>query len=557
MDFNIKVNAELNGTKKIDDLEKRLDNLKDTTVSIKLDVDTSYLDKQLKGLTPTEQIKIDVDQKYLQNQINSALSGVKFQLNPSSYQTPAKQAGQNIGKLISDSVKKTIKISDAISSKSYDAKIASLNDKLSNYSSDSTQYETAKNSIKELEDAYKTLKDAKDAYDVDSSSDNYTKLVNANENLASVMKRTENEMKLLSIEQDKLLAPSVVASSQKSFVSYFENNTKAAKIYKEEVAELQKQLENMTTVADKAKFDTDFKNFQSMVISEGNTGTGLWEEVKRAFSQIGQFTGIYRVTSYVQQLPSQMIQAVYDIDTAMTNLYKVTEETDEKYQSFLSNAGTKAQALGRDMSSLITQTSEWAKLGYTLDEASQLSEVSSIYANVAEVDDATAVSDLVTAMKAFNIEAKDSISIADSLNALGNKFATSSADLGEGLSKSASALKTAGSDINEVLAMLTGGAEITQSAGEFGSFLKVASMRLRGMKGSLEELGEEVDDSVDTISKVQTQILNLTHGQVNIFDSNGEFRDYYEIMEEISAIHDKLSSTEQADITCLNVQKCA
>lgn len=68
------------------------------------------------------------------------------------------------------------------------------------------------------------------------------------------------------------------------------------------------------------------------------------------------------------------------------------------------------------------------------------------------------------------------------------------------------------------------------------------------MKGELEELGEEVDESVDSISKVQTQILNLTHGEVNIFDDMGEFRDYYEIMEDISEVYDKLSSTEQASL---------
>ena len=68
------------------------------------------------------------------------------------------------------------------------------------------------------------------------------------------------------------------------------------------------------------------------------------------------------------------------------------------------------------------------------------------------------------------------------------------------------------------------------------------------MKGKLEELGEEVDESVDSISKVQTQILNLTHGEVNIFDDMGEFRDYYEIMEEISKVYGELSSTEQASL---------
>lgn len=63
-----------------------------------------------------------------------------------------------------------------------------------------------------------------------------------------------------------------------------------------------------------------------------------------------------------------------------------------------------------------------------------------------------------------------------------NNFATSSKDLGDGLSRSASSMATAGSDMYETLAMLTGGAEITQSASEFGNFLKISSMRIRGRK---------------------------------------------------------------------------
>ena len=68
------------------------------------------------------------------------------------------------------------------------------------------------------------------------------------------------------------------------------------------------------------------------------------------------------------------------------------------------------------------------------------------------------------------------------------------------------------------------------------------------MKGVVEELGEEVDESVDSISKVQTQILNLTSGKVNIFDSNGEFRDYYDIMMEIADVVKELSSTDRAQL---------
>lgn len=69
------------------------------------------------------------------------------------------------------------------------------------------------------------------------------------------------------------------------------------------------------------------------------------------------------------------------------------------------------------------------------------------------------------------------------------------------------------------------------------------------MKGELEELGEEVDSSVDSISKVQTQILNLTSGKVNIFNDNGEFRDYYDILNDISKVYNDLSSTAQASLS--------
>lgn len=68
------------------------------------------------------------------------------------------------------------------------------------------------------------------------------------------------------------------------------------------------------------------------------------------------------------------------------------------------------------------------------------------------------------------------------------------------------------------------------------------------MSGELEELGEEVDEDVNSISKMQTKILNLTHGKVNIFDDEDEFRNIYDILKDIANVYDSLTSTEQADL---------
>lgn len=356
------------------------------------------------------------------------------------------------------------------------------------------------------------------------------------------------------LSYDKLMQPASkekISSTLLKVQKLLDNNTKITENVKNEWQSYVNRLSSGSDIAVKEINDINIrlKQTESNMRSMGKLGLSWTDKLTQAWEKFGGWgfaTGtMMTVINQLRQIPKE----VYAIDTAMTNLYKVTDETDKKYQDFLNSAKSSAVEIGRSVSSLIEQTADWAKLGFDIDTASTLAKTSSIYANVGEVDDATAVSDIVTAIKAFNIEASDSITIVDKFNKLGNEFATDAKSLGDGLSRSASAMATAGTDINKTLAMLTGGTEITQNASEFGNFLKVGSMRIRGMKGQLEQLGEEVDETVDSISKVQTQILNRTGGKVNIFDDNDNFRDYYEIMEDISKVFNDLNDPDKADLT--------
>lgn len=68
------------------------------------------------------------------------------------------------------------------------------------------------------------------------------------------------------------------------------------------------------------------------------------------------------------------------------------------------------------------------------------------------------------------------------------------------------------------------------------------------MKGELEELGEDTDENVENLSKMQGQIFNLTGGHTNIFDSNGEFKSTYDILNSIAEVWDDISDTDQAEL---------
>lgn len=93
----------------------------------------------------------------------------------------------------------------------------------------------------------------------------------------------------------------------------------------------------------------------------------LAKNIKIQFAEAGkgltQWLSPSSSLSAVIKRLKKMPQDVHAIDTAMTNLYKVTDATAKRYDSFLNSASKSAHDLGRSISSLIDQTANWAKLG--------------------------------------------------------------------------------------------------------------------------------------------------------------------------------------------------
>lgn len=403
-------------------------------------------------------------------------------------------------------------------------------------------FDKAKKDIDEAKKLQTNFNKSLSELDTKGIDKNALKAVNAR-------KKAESEYQKEITKRQKLFSQLDATIASNKTLSWLKNNSKAAKDYGDVLTDLARK-QRLATNADELKEYTKQVNaIKAEATVLGKTGRSAFEEIGKSFKRIGQFAYTYGV---IQQIPNkigEMYQEVVKVDTAMTNLYKVTDETSVAYDKFLKGSGTTAKELGRDISSYITQTSEWAKLGYNMNSSSELAKISSIYSNVGEVDDKTAVSDLVTVMKAYNMQDTQAMNIVDMLNQLGNQYATSAADLGTGLSKMASTMSMSGVSLEKSLAVLTGGVEITQDADALGNAIKVSVLRMRGQKGTLESLGEYADD-VESVSKMQTQILNMTKGAVNIMDSADPtaFRDWYDVMEDVAEVLPKLQETDQANL---------
>lgn len=295
---------------------------------------------------------------------------------------------------------------------------------------------------------------------------------------------------------------------------------------------------------------TSFAESSNAIKSAGENTKTLSERVG---GLAAKFTSWLTVSQIVMKLYSslkKMVSAVIDIDTAMTELKKVTDETSTVYAKYLDDASVRAKKLGATIADTVTASADFARLGYTLDEAAQLADAALVYKNVGDgIEDVSQASEsIISTMKAFGIEAENAISIVDKFNEVGNNFAISSEGVGEALRRSASALAAGNNTLDESIALITAANSVVQDADVVGTTMKTVSMYLRAAKTEAEEAGESTEGMANSVSELREELLALTNGKVDIQIDENTFKSTYQIMKELAGVWGELTDITQANI---------
>ena len=186
------------------------------------------------------------------------------------------------------------------------------------------------------------------------------------------------------------------------------------------------------------------------------------------------------------------------------------------------------------MTEMLSSATEFVKTGASEEEAAQLAKVAELYRNVAdaEISSAESANFLISQIKAFNIEAKDSINIIDQVNETANRFSVGSNDLQLALQTSSSTLGTLGNNLSEVIGMLTAGQEI------------IVSQPQRVGRG-LRSIGLELNKMAQ-----ETDALTNSTGEVNVVfkDANGELKNTFQILSELYPQWVKLNNEQKANL---------
>lgn len=383
--------------------------------------------------------------------------------------------------------------------------------------------------------------------DTSSLVSNYEKF---NETLAKV----KSNLSVVSAESKTFVSGLQISTLDNKIASWMEKNSKASRDFGASIDNLRGRLASLNasgtaTASELNAIEREFNEVRQAAIATGQVGSSVGNQLKGAFSSILRYVSVSTVVYQSINALKEMYQNVYNIDTEMTELKKVTDETAASYSNFLKGAGSTAKEIGTTISDLVSSTADFARLGYSFSDSQELAKVANIYSVVGDEIDSidTATKSIISTLTAFHIEANDAMSIVDKFNEVGNNYAISSGGIGDALERSASSMAAANNTLDETIALITAANTVVQDPGSVGTAFKTISMRIRGAKTELEEAGLETDGMVESTAKLREEIMALSG--VDIMEDENTFKSTYDIMDELAQKWQDFTDIQQASIT--------
>ena len=246
-------------------------------------------------------------------------------------------------------------------------------------------------------------------------------------------------------------------------------NPKAATVYKAQFDSIREGIEKATRSEDLRKLTNEFRSLKIAAQDAGLAGKTFGQRMQETFSRIMRFTGITSLFMALSRGFKELLSNVKELDTAMVNLRRVTEESDQVYSDVFKNATATAKDLHTEITNIVEATAEFAKLGYDINESQELAKAAIVYQNVGWISSTEeATKSLISTMKAFNIEAEDAMEIVDKFDKIGNSFAIDSEGVGEALQRSASSLATANNTLSESIGLIVSANNVIQDPATVG-----------------------------------------------------------------------------------------
>lgn len=512
---------------------------------------TAQVVKEVASATAsTEQKKDAFPDKDVSASVESATNSIKEENNVLEQNTQKVKENADAKKKLTDTDKE---VSNVDLSK-YDNRLESYTKKTSGYDTTIARFENGGWTSDTYKQRVNAVKEAVKQYaDILNNFKKHPELVNDDE-----LGKLDKQEKLI---KDNIIAVQNMSAAEKgySLVSGQKELDKINNILKEHSGmsrEAKNQIKayyaEIKSGNPSASLDVIHGKIMQIVNAEieaGRGGKSMFDAIKeKAWYGVASAIGTYFGFNDLIRYGKEGVSIVRQLDTALTEMRKVSNESVQSLKKYQDTTFDTADAVGTTAKQIQNSTADWMRLGESMDTAAKSAKDANILLNVSEfegIDEAT--ESLVSMSQAY--KDLDKMDIIDVLNNIGNNYSISTDGLATALKDSASALVTANNDLNEAVSLTTAGNAITQDPSKVGAGLRTISLRLVGTeeaKEELSDLGEETEGMITTVSKLRNTIQSATSAATkdgkgfDIFDSNGNYKSTYEIMQGLADLYDEI-----------------
>lgn len=443
--------------------------MSDFTAKITAILDSSQAEAQINNLTKPRQLDIQVNFKKENNFLNSLNNSLK---------SSGTSAGNNFVSSFNNTLNK-INVSNGMSA------IANMQRTLKTMKFDRSSIDILTKDLNEMNLSIQRVSTNMRGNNLDiriKGIDEWGRAVSVVKQfdshtgrITTTSKRITQSFNQISTASQKMASSFQIAKLDAQMTTWLNNNTKASNQYRSSVQQLQKELQNLSSSGQiplsKLK---DMQQQMGVFAAQAKAAGVNGKSFEGTFVNISKYVSTAALITQSVSALKDMANNVIQIDSAMTELKKVTDESASSYDKFLSSASKRSVDIGTTISDYINSTADFARLGNSLSNAQKLAEVANIYNVVGdELSGIDAASrDIISTMSAFDVETDNAISIVDKFNEVSNNFAISSGGIGEALTRSASSMAAAGNTLDETIALVTAANTVVQDSASVGTAFK-------------------------------------------------------------------------------------
>ena len=437
--------------------------------------------KKVQGQIDKLKVQAEIDPKAISNLVKQLEGIINQKINITNINVDvgnAQKVGQQVGQTIANATQKEIdkvtqkanKIQLSFANGDYEAKVESTIAKTQQWRDENGN---ARISTEQLRTALANLGTAYNNLNANGGDTiaNQKALKQAESELSDEIKRVTNEVTKMNAEYAK---SSKVESFHQKLTEFYDKNTATHRKWGAELKQMMDATASgaKVTNSELLRMELRYKEIGNEARQAGKLGLSFFDGLVEQAKKFTQWVSVASVVTKGVQTLREMKDAVVEVNSAMIELKKVSNASDNEIKNYFDEAAESAKRFGSSVSDMINATADWSRLGYNLPDSKQLAEVATLYKNVGDgIDIDSANQSLISTLQGFQLEAKDAMSIIDQFNEVANNFPIDSAGIGEALQRSAASLYAANTDLSKSIALITGTNAVVQDPSSVGKHI--------------------------------------------------------------------------------------